>query len=104
MITPKQLKTGLDLAAVNRKPVKYQGLFTAAPQVPEGKSTWAKWVKAGHLQQEDVIWAFIEGEPKIWLAIRVKLNNKVWYFNLQNEDDRKKLKDLENKYQNLISL
>jgi len=100
MITPEELKTGLDMAAKSGKLVNFKKKFIAAPQLPEGKSFWAVWVSAGKLKPTDVVWAFIEGDKnkKDWLAARIEINNEVHYFNLQNDDDQTLLKRLQSDF------
>ncbi len=98
MITAKELQQGLDMAAASGKNVNFKDKFIAAPQLPEGKSRWAKWVAAKKLQPTDVIWAFIDGDKKSWLAARVQFKGETIYFNLQNDEDRALMKRLESDF------
>lgn len=100
---------------IQDKTLNFEDEFLVAPQVGAGKSIWAKWLRDGMIKPYDVLWAFRDVEPKQWLAIRIAVpfddfefdqepskgsptseaEKNVFFFNLQNSQDRWRLKQLE---------
>jgi hypothetical protein len=89
--------------------INYNDEFIVAPQVPEGQSSWAKWVRNKVLQSFHVIWAFEDKETKQWLAVRVQIPYKdfrfsenpevnTFYFNLACPEDQIRLRNLEEEF------
>jgi hypothetical protein len=89
--------------------LNYKDEFIVAPQSTAGTSAWATLLKEGKIQPKDVIWAFVPGEKKTWLAVRVTITHldfkfsdrplqEVFYFNLRNWEDRQKFKQLEEEF------
>jgi hypothetical protein len=87
--------------------LNFKDKFIVAPQVKEGISVWAKWIENKYLKNYHVMWAFQDIKPKKWLALRIEIpfkdfksteNLNLFYFNLQNLEDRSRLKKLEREF------
>ncbi len=105
---------------ITDKTLNFDDEFKVAPQVGAGKSVWAPWVIKEVIKPYDVLWAFRDTEPKQWLAIRIEVpfknfkfsespkektpsSKNTFYFNLQNSNDRWRLKKLEDELSTYIN-
>jgi hypothetical protein len=69
-----------------------------APQLPEGKSQWAKWVRDGDLESTNIYWAFVPNEETqtTWLAVKVYVSEELFgTFNLTTRAGQSELSYIE---------
>jgi len=92
----------LEHSSRSRVPVSLQYMqgYQIAPQKPEGKSVWARWVREGKLKATDVYWAFYlpEGSKMSisWLAVRLDRGvGKGVNIDLTSREGKAKLKEME---------
>lgn len=75
--------------------VRYKNLFFASPQYKDTGSEWARIILNGYAKPWEIAWAIsLNGEENLWLAARIQLGNKAYYFNLRSYKDRKRLEDV----------
>jgi hypothetical protein len=100
--TPQELVAALQKAydlqlckGVMHYEVEGKEKFSVQPQRQEGKSFWAELLRRGKIQPFDALWACRGQNHMTWFALRVQWKGNSYLFNLQNKDDQRALRRLE---------
>lgn len=69
--------------------------LTFSNQRPEGKSSWATWVRLGLMSAWDVIWVFQPNPPRQWWGILISTRGKTFFFDLRTQTGKEDLRNFE---------